>query len=247
MKKTLLLSLTALLFVSIFTYQTNAQITLQVGAGVGYSIPSGDYGGTTQEFYSGTKYGMEPGFNLHAKARVGILIINAFGEIGYTSFSGSGEAEPGRGSLDLSQKLLSIKVGPEFPISIPLSPITPYIQGFVSYNSISGTVNIQGVSDVPSGEYDMASASRIGLGAGIGVMFGLAGIKLDVNIQYHAVNIAGKEYKLETVTSHKRLDNYTSLNDDKDPLYILNSDEHFIKDSRGISALEFKLSVMFGL
>jgi len=240
-------SLATILFIIIFAVQTNAQITFQVGGGLGYSLPSGDYGGTTAGFYDGSEYGMESGFNLHAKARLGLLFLNAFGEIGYTSFSGSGEAEPGRGSLDVSNKLFSIKVGPEFSLSIPLSPITPYLQGFVSYNSISGSVDIQGVSDVPSGEYDIESATRIGLGAGAGVIFSLAGLNLDLNIQYHVINIAGKEYNVLSTTSHDRLDNYTSLNDDKDPLYNIGSDDHFIGDSRGISAIEIKLSVLFGL
>ncbi|MBE0538489.1 MAG: outer membrane beta-barrel protein [Ignavibacterium sp.] len=246
MKKLHLAIFISALFVFLSSVQTNAQITFQVGAGLGYSVPTGDYGGSTIDFYNGTKYGMESGFNFHGKARVGLLFINAFGEVGYTTFSGSGESAPGQGSVDLSNKIFSIKVGPEFPLSIPLSPITPYIQGFVSLNTISGTVEFKGISAVPTGKYDIASATRVGLGAGAGVMFSLGGIKLDANIQYHLMNIAGKEYKIENVTSHERLDNYTSLNDDKDPAAGTTTD-HFISDSRGISALEFKLSVMFGL
>ncbi|HCY76404.1 MAG TPA: hypothetical protein DHV28_10825 [Ignavibacteriales bacterium] len=246
MKKLHLAIFISALFVFLSSIQTNAQITFQVGAGLGYSVPTGDYGGSTIDFYNGTKYGMESGFNFHGKARVGLLFINAFGEVGYTTFSGSGESAPGQGSVDLSNKIFSIKVGPEFPLSIPLSPITPYIQGFVSLNTISGTVEFKGISAVPTGKYDIASATRVGLGAGVGVMFSLGGIKLDANIQYHLMNIAGKEYKIETLTSHERLDNYTNLNDDKDPAAGTTTD-HFISDSRGISALEFKLSVMFGL
>ncbi len=247
MKKLYFSFFTTTLFVLILTYNSNAQVTLQIGGGVGYSVPTGDYSGTTIDFYNGTKYGMESGLNLHAKARVGILFLNAFGEIGYTNFSGNGEAEPGQGSIDVSNKLVSIKIGPEFPINIPMSPITPYIQGFVSFNTISGNVEFQGVSNVPSGKFDIASTSRVGLGAGIGAIFNLVGIKLDANIQYHSINLAGKEYKIENVTSHERLDNYTSLNDGKDPLYNANSVGHFIKEDRGIGAIEFKLTVMFGL
>jgi hypothetical protein len=74
----------------------------------------------------------------------------------------------------------------------------------------------------------------------------LGGIKLDLNIQYHLLNFGGKEYKIENVTSHQRLDNYTSFNDDKDPVAGTTAD-HFISNSRGISAIEFKLTVLFGL
>lgn len=245
MKKTyLVIFFTAFLFV--FFNQTNAQITFQVGGGLGYSVPSGDYGGSAAEFYQGNKYGMESGFNFHGKARLGLLFINAFGEVGYTTFSGEGETVAGGGTVNNSHKIVSMKVGPEFPINIPLSPITPYLQGFVALNTISGKVEFKGTAGVPSGENDIASATRVGLGAGLGVMFSLGGIKLDANIQYHLINFAGKEYKIESPTSHTLLDNYTNLNDDKDPAAGTVMD-HFIADSRSMSAIEFKLSVMFGL
>lgn len=247
MKKSLLHISAILVLVMICSVQSRAQITLQVGVGAGYSLPAGDYAGTTVDFYNGKMYGMTSGFNINGKARVGILILNAFGEIDYNAFSGSGDSEPGQGSIDLSHKIISIKVGPELPISIPMSPVTPYIQGFVSYNNISGTAEFQGVASVPSGKYDIASASRIGLGLGVGAIIDLAGIKLDANIQYHFINIGGKEYKIENPTSHERLDNYTSLNDAKDPLFEVNSSDHFIANDRGISAVEFKLDIMFGL
>jgi hypothetical protein len=242
-----LLFLNILFIVLVSTVITNAQVTVQVGGGLGYSLPSGDYGGETTGFYNGTEYGLESGFNLHAKARLGLLFINAFGEIGYTTFSGTGDAEEGRGTVDISHEVFTIKIGPEFMMSIPASPVTPYLMGFVSYNSFSGTVDFQGVSDVPSGEYDIASASRIGLGAGAGALFGLGVLNLDFSIQYHAMNVGGSEYSIDDPTSHERLDNYTSLNDAEDPLYESGSDDHFIGDSRSISAWEFKLSVLFGI
>lgn len=239
------------LFIPFFTLfvlislQTQAQ-SFQIGAGLGYSLPSGDYGGETTEFYSGKKYGMESGFNIHAKARLGLPFINLFGEVGYSSFSGEGNAEASRGTLKVSNNVISIKAGPEYSFSIPLSPLTPYLQGFVAFNSFSGKVDIKGVSNVPSGEYDIKSTSRIGLGLGAGVMFKLASINLDFNLQYHMMNISGKEFTSIVSTSHDRLENYISLNDDKDPLYNANSDR-IIGDSRSIGAIELKISVLFGL
>lgn len=246
MKKIHLLIYTLVLFVFLFSLQTNAQITLQIGGGLGYSVPTGDYGGSVSDFYNGTKYGMKSGLNFHGKARVGILFLNAFGEVDYTTFSGDGDAQSGGGTIKNSHKIVSMKIGPEFPISIPLSPITPYVQGFVALNTFSGDVEFTTVTGVPDGKKDLASATRVGLGAGVGVMFSLGGLKLDANIQYHLLNFAGKEYKIDNVTSHTLLDNYTSLNDDKDALAGTTT-SHFISNSRGISAMEFKLSVMFGL
>lgn len=245
MKKIHFFLIVSVLFI-LLNIESSAQITLQLGGGLGYSVPTGDYGGSVSDFYNGTKYGMKSGINFHGKARVGILFLNAFGEVGYTSFSGDGDAQLSGGTIKNSHKIISMKIGPEYPIIIPLSPITPYVQGFVSLNTFSGDVEFKGVSGVPSGKKDLASATRFGLGGGVGVMFKLGELKLDANIQYHLLNFAGKEYKIDKVTSHTLLDNYTSLNDDKDALAGTTMD-HFITNTRGIGAIEFKLSVMFGL
>jgi hypothetical protein len=60
-------------------------------------MPSGDYGGTIQEFYTGTKYGMSSGYNFHLKAKVSaILTFAAKAEIDYATFSNKEEWEPGK-------------------------------------------------------------------------------------------------------------------------------------------------------
>lgn len=112
MKKLYFSILLSALFVLVLNVQTSAQITLQVGGGLGYSIPTGDYGGSVTDFYNGTKYGMKSGINFHGKARVGILFLNAFGEVGYTTFSGDGNAQSGGGTIKNSQKIISMKIGP---------------------------------------------------------------------------------------------------------------------------------------
>lgn len=225
-----------------------SQVTFQLGGGVGYSLPTSDFGGTTVEYYNGTKYGMEPGFNLHAKARLGLLFINAFGEFGYTNFSNEGEIIPGNNaSVKVSQKVLSIKVGPEFKFSIPLSPITPYLDAFVALNTFSGKVQFKSAPNgLPSDERDMESASRVGLGAGGGVLFSLGGLNLDLSVQYHLMNVAGKKFDGDFL-KNQRIESYTFLNDDKDPSYSSNSDAHIISDSRSIGAFEIKLTALFGL
>lgn len=249
MKKLHLAFFISALFIFFLSTQTNAQVTFQIGPGLGYSVPTGDYGGSTVDFYNGTKYGMESGFNFHAKARVGLLFINAFGEIGYTNFSGEGEIIPTdpNSSVKVSNKVLSIKVGPEFKFSIPLSPITPYLDGFVSLNTFSGTVEFKSAPNgLPSTKQDISSASRIGLGAGGGVLFSFGGINLDLSIQYHLMNLAGKKFEGD-VTKNQRIESYTFLNDEKDPAFVSGNTAHIISDSRGISALEIKLTALFGL
>jgi hypothetical protein len=247
MKKFNLVSLIVILMFIMFSFPTQAQITFQAGAGVGYSVPVGDYAGSTTDFYAGTKYGMGSGLNLHAKARVGFIFINAFGEIGYTSFSNDGGIDPTDASktVKYSNKVISLKLGPEYKFSIPLSPVTPYLDGFVSINSVSGTVEFKGSPNgLPSSQQDISSATRVGLGAGGGVLFSLGGLNLDLSVQYSLMNLAGKEF---SGTKDNRLDSYIYVNDDADPLYKLGDTKHIISNSRGISAFEFKLTAMFGL
>ena len=56
-----------------------AQLTLQAGGGIGLAMPTGDYGGSTIEYYKGTKYGLANGLNVHARVRVGALGIRVAG------------------------------------------------------------------------------------------------------------------------------------------------------------------------
>jgi len=224
-----------------------SQISLQIGGGLGYISPTGDYGGSTVDFYNGTKYGMSSGFNYHAKARVGLLGFNLFGIIEYSTISGDGESEPGQGQVENSHSIFSIKAGPEFNISPPLSPVGFYVDGFISVNTFSGTVNFQGVSQVSSGEYDLESATRFGVGAGGGVLLDLIPIvTFDFGIHYNLYNIFGQTYT-GTTTNPKRLDAYTSLNDDKDPLYGTDDDLYIIENSRAINAWQFTLTAMIGI
>ena len=245
MKKVILNSLLITLILSASAY---SQITLQVGGGLGYVSPTGDYGGSTIDFYNGTKYGMSSGFNYHAKARVGLLGLNLFGIIEYSTVSGDGESEEGQGEVENSHGIFSIKAGPEFNLSIPLSPIGFYLDGFISVNTFSGTVKFQGVSQVPSGEYDLGSATTFGAGVGGGVLLDIIPVvTLDFGIHYNAYNLLGKQYTSVVSTNPKRLDAYTSLNDDKDPAYGIDDDIYIIENSRSMNAWQFTLTALIGL
>ena len=239
--------LAAIFITIILSILTSAQITLQVGGGLGIVSPSGDYGGTTIEFYNGTKYGLETGTNFHAKARVGVLSFNVFGMIDYTTLSGEGESEPGKGKVEVSQSVLSLKVGPEFHIGIPAAPVGVYLDGSIGLNTISGEVIFNGVSEVPSGTYDVESESRVGFGLGGGVLLDIIPmLTIDIGIHYNWLNPFGKIYTSKVPSSHPRLDAYTSLNDDEDPLFGV-TDDNFIENSRSMESLQFTLTLLFGL
>jgi hypothetical protein len=244
MKKTLIL-FTALLFLTSPDFYS--QVTLQIGGGLGYISPAGDYAGSTVDFYDGTKYGMSSGFNYHAKARVGLLGLNLFGIIEYSTVSGDGESEPGKGEVENSHGIFSIKAGPEFNISPPLFPLGFYLDGFISINTFSGTVKFQGVAEVPSGEYELGNETRFGVGAGGGVLLDILPIvTLDFGVHFNLYNLFGKQYT-GTTLNPKRLDAYTSLNDEKDPLSGLDGDIFIIENARAINAWQFTLTVMIGI
>lgn len=241
----------ATLFFVILTFLISSnlysQVSFQIGGGLGYILPVGDYGGSTVDFYNGTKYGMSSGFNYHAKARVGLLGLNLFGIIEYSTISGEGESEPGQGEVENTHGIFSLKAGPEFNFSVPLSPIGFYFDGFVSVNTFSGTVKFQGVSQVPSSENDLETATRFGVGAGGGVLLDiLPVVTLDFGVHFNLYNVFGQQYT-GTTTNPKRLDAYTSLNDEKDPLYGTDDDIYIIENARAINAWQFTLTAMVGI
>ena len=246
MKKSFLVLVVVLFYLPINLY---SQISLQVGGGLGYISPTGDYGGSTIDFYNGTKYGMSSGFNYHAKARVGLLGFNLFGIIEYSTVSGDGEGDPTKTNTQVenSHSIFSIKAGPEFNISPPLSPVGFYLDGFVSVNTFSGTVKFQGLQNVNSSGDDIQTTTRFGVGAGGGVLLDFIPIvTFDVGVHYNLYNVFGQQYT-GTTTNPERLDAYTSLNDDKDPLYEAGDDKHIIGNARAINAWQFTITAMIGI
>lgn len=240
--------LTVFLFLSLSSSSILfAQITAQVGGGISYNLAQGDAAGSTEDFYNGTKYGLSNGISFFLKGRAGLLGTSFFVEIDYLKLSGDGSADENRGSVEVNQTVVNIKLGPELLIDIPLSPVTPYFAPYLSLNNFSGDVKFQGVSKVSSGTYDLKSATRIGAGGAAGILFKLnPAMKIDLSIHYQLMNLFGKEFS-SVSTSHERLDSYTSLNDDKDPLYSATSDSHIIADKRSINNLQFKVGLMIGL
>jgi len=224
---------------------SHAQITFQIGGGLGYVMSRGDYAGTSAGFYDGANYGMEKGFNIHAKARVGLLSFIAAGEISYSMFGNDGPYnDAGQGTVDAKLNVFSLKIGPEFHFGLPLVPIDPYIGANFQVNTFSGEVEFQGVTHVNSGTVEMESATRYGLGVHGGAVFSLGGIKLDLNVSYNLMNMLGKEY---VDAGDQRIDSYKNLNDDSDPDYTAGNVAHFISDSRSLDNIEIKATVMFGL
>jgi opacity protein-like surface antigen len=238
-----------IVFLSLFIFNnSNAQITLQAGGGASLVIPEGDLSGTTMDYYSGKNYGLGSGFNLHAKVKAGLLGFILFGELDYNSLSNNGYSIPGEGSVDISQKIISLKAGPEFQLNIPASSLTPYLEANLGLNFFSGDVTFQGVANVPDADYVIQSASRIGLGLGGGVIIRLNPlVRLDIGIEYDFMNLLGKSFDDVNPLVNQRLDSYLSLNDDKDPAYSQVSNIHVIGNSRSINSMQVSATILIGI
>ncbi|MGD8778529.1 MAG: outer membrane beta-barrel protein [Ignavibacteria bacterium] len=225
MKRSILLLTVGVLL--ILPAETNAQISLELGGGVGYVVPSGDLGGDISSMDS-ENYGMDEGINLHAKARVGLLNLMAVGEVSYSMLSDKGTI--GSVKYENSINIFSLKVGPEFHLNLPLLPIGPYVGANLQLNSFSGDTEISGMSSSVDGTYDMETATRYGIGVNGGVILKTGGLKIDLNIGYNMLNVFGKEY----------------IEDGSAKLY-LNDDEGDGEDSKALNSMEFKATFMFGI
>ncbi len=221
---------------------TSSQIKFSIGPTIGYTGPMGDFGGTTIDYYNGTKYGLNGGVNFGAQAKLKLLILNIKGSAAYTSLSNSGNSEPGQGSVETNMKLLTFGLGTEFHLPIPLVPVNPYIGLELLFTNFNGETVFNGVARVPSGTYSMTSTSRTGLGVGAGVeiSFGKKS-SLDIGVKYNMYNLIGRSFS----GGDNRIDTYTSLNDAADPLYSTDHDKHPVSSSRLISAFQFNLSYLF--
>jgi hypothetical protein len=236
------------IFLILATIPSTAQVTFKIGGGLGAMLPAGDLGGSTTDYYSGTKYGVGTGINLNGKAKVGLIGFNLTGEVDYSSLSNSGNSEAGQGSVDVSTKIFSLKVGPEFRLSVPLAPIVPYIGINIALNEFTGETTFQGVSKVPSGTYAQPTESRIGLGvyAGTEVSVGPF-MAIDFNLSYNLMNLSGSTWNSGNAGGADRINSYLALNDSPDPLYAAGDDKHFISGSRSINTILFTTSILFGL
>jgi opacity protein-like surface antigen len=224
-----------------------AQVTAQIGVGGGAILPAGDYAGTPAEYYAGTKYGLSTGFNLHAKARVGLFGFIVKGEVGYSSLSNSGDA-PGGGSVELSHSIITLAAGPEFHLGLPALPITPYLGADLQLNVFSGETVFKGISSVSTGTVTLESATRLGLAVNAGAILSIGpGMKLDLGASYAMMNMFGKVWTDPQPTQDIREDSYGGLNDEKDPLIAVGGTKHFIGDTRSINAIRFTATIMIGI
>lgn len=247
MKKSGILFTVLILFA--FTGAAYSQVSFSIGPAIGVTIPSGDYSGTTVDYYNGAKYGLGSGVNFGVLFKAKLPVLNIRAAINYSSLSNSGNSETDKPQsfVEVKHNLLMISVGPEFKFNLPGSPVTPYAGADLLFTSISGESDFRGVARIKSGEavsFSMNSATRLGIGLGAGAELNIGkNYAVDLGIRYNLINLIGK--KFEEVASDERSDSYINLNDEQDPNYSVDPNKHPINNSRSISTLQFNLGFLF--
>jgi opacity protein-like surface antigen len=239
-------SLVVLLFP--FLFQTSsAQVSFSIGPSAGLTVPTGDYSGTTIEYYNGAKYGLGSGANVGAilKAKFTIVRLRVAGNFSFLENTGNSEPDKPESFVQVKHTVFLLSAGPEFTFSVP-SIVKPYAGVDLLLTTISGETTFRGVSKVPSGTFTMSSASRIGIGVGAGVEITVAGKHaVDICLRYNFINLLGKNF--DELPSDDRIDSYVNLNDEQDPNFAVDPDKHPISNSRSISTLQLNLAFLFGL
>ena len=238
-----------LLFAVFFASNSYSQLlSIKGGPMLGMTSAASDYSGETQDFYAGTKYGLKSGFHYGVMGRIAVGPIGGRLSLSYASLSNSGTANPtqNNSTVEVKNNLLMITIGPEFGFTIPFTPVRPYAGIDLLITTISGSVNFQGTTSIPSNEQEITSASRTGLGLAIGseVGFGKTFI-LDISLRYSLINLFGKKYE-GPAGSNNRIDSYTFVNDDVDPDNATDPDNHPIASSRNIQTIQINVGLLFG-
>jgi opacity protein-like surface antigen len=238
--------LTAIIVIFFSVSQVYSQVKYSIGPFVGLTIPAGDYSGTTIDFYDGIHYGLSSGVDIGAIFKIKLPVLAIRISAGYSPLKNTGVAvidEP-ESYIEVKQSLFTISAGPEFQFNIPQSPIKPYLGIDLLLTSFGGETTFLHVPRVDDGTFSMSSTTRLGLGLGAGVEFGLGKkYSLDFGLRYNIHNLFGK-----TITSSdRRVTSYLYLNDQADPLYPIDPNHHPILSDRSISTLNINLAFLFNL
>jgi hypothetical protein len=245
------ISFIIILISGILSVQPNvslAQLKITLGPAVGLTSPTADYSGTPSDFYGGYYYGLKPGLNFGVMGKLNLGHININLSILYSIMGNSGNADinTSGSTVDFSQHLLTIGIGPQFGFGVPASVVIPYIGLNFLVSTINGSATFQGTSNVPSGTVNMKTATRTGLGLNGGVGIKFMKVQFDLSLRYNMINLFGKSY--DGSPTGDRIEAYKYLNDAKDPYHSEVTDEqHPVESNRIIATIQFELGVMFGL
>jgi hypothetical protein len=221
----------------------SSQPFIEVGFGGNIVIPLADFGGTTNEFLNGTKYGSRAGVGFHLVSRFLFVGLPLRASINYAILKNSGAASIG--TLELTQKIFSISLQPEYFFSTDRSASRGYVGGIIELNNFGGDAAFSGVTEIPDNIYLISSAERLGIGAAAGLLIPLnERITLDLALSFHVMNPVGKRWE-EAAAQPQLVNNYLWLNDAADPKYRPLDLNHFIGSPRKIRTVQLTVSFLF--
>ncbi len=220
-----------------------AQPMIELGVGGTAFVPTADFGGTVNDFLAGTKYGSAPGVGFHLATRFSLAGIPWRASFNYAILKNSGAAATG--SLELTQKIFSTSLQPEYVFSDDRSATRLYVGAILELNNFGGDATFAGISGIPDGIALISSSERLGVGAATGILLPLNDrITLDIACSYRVMNPVGQRWENDP-TLPPRLNAYQWLNDAADPLYAAGDPNHVIKEARAIHSFQFSVSFFF--
>lgn len=231
-----------------FSKDNKCQDNLFIGPIVGLTIPAADYGGNPPDYYTTIKYGQRLGFNFGAAGIFNIHYIALKASVTYSLLGTNGLSDESHGDSfnDVSQRLLTVSLGPQIGINIPRSSFKPHAGVDLLYSLISSSVDFLNTITLsnPTQTIKMNTASRLGIGIAAGTGIKIGRTNLDFSIRYNMINLFGKKY--EASANSNRDDVYRFLNDAKDPNYNPNDPNHPVGNDRSISTIQIQLAILFG-
>ncbi len=225
------------------SYVASGQSSFQFGGGGHIMLPVGDYGGSTNDFYLGSKYGAGVGLGFHFKSRFEFAGISWMASMEYSIFKNKGNGESSQGEIELDRRIFSLRLGPEWFLDVADS-FTPYVSAGLMLNNIGGDASFKKISTLPDTAFIQQAGERLGLGISSGVLIPLyPEANLDISLNYNLVNPFNKVWVADS--RGRRVDAYGAINDAQDPLFSPTDTRHFIQSPRLIQTLQLSVTLIF--
>ncbi|MEK6566930.1 MAG: outer membrane beta-barrel protein [Bacteroidota bacterium] len=221
----------------------SGQSSFQFGGGGHVMMPVGDYGGSTNDFYLGSKYGAGVGLGFHFKSRFEFAGIPWMASMEYSIFKNKGNGESSQGEIELDRRIFSLRLGPEWFLDVADS-FTPYVSAGLILNNMGGDAGFKKISTVPDTAFIQQAGERLGLGISGGVLIPLyPEANFDISLNYNLMNPFNKVWVADS--RERRVDSYAAINDAQDPLSPSGNPGHFIQNARSIQTLQLTITLIF--
>lgn len=221
----------------------SAQSQLQFGGGGQITLPLGDYSGSTNDFYLGSKYGAGVGLGFHLKSRFEFAGIPWMACMEYSVLRSKGSGESSQGEIELEQRIFSLRLGPEWFFDVAAS-FTPYVCAGLILNNIGGDASFKKISTVSDTAFIQQAGERLGVGISGGVLIPIyPESNVDISVSYNVLNPFNKVWVADS--RQRRVDSYSAINDAQDPEFAIGNPKHFIQNARSIQTLQLTVTLIF--